>query len=83
MQVLRTLSAGHVDYAFSQPAEQVDPLLAIRQARILNRNHGMIEHGLTDFEVQLVVTQFQSALLVIPRDHASTVATKNATVKGQ
>jgi hypothetical protein len=40
MQVLPVLRIGHMDDATAQPAEQVDPLLAIGQALVLLRDDG-------------------------------------------
>jgi hypothetical protein len=70
-----------VDDSIPQPAEQVDPLLAIRQAGVLLRNDRMVEHRLTSLEIQPVAAEVGLSFLLIPGDHSLSVATKKSGVK--
>lgn len=73
MQVLPVLRIGHMDDATAQPAEQVDPLLAIGQALVLLRDDGMIEHLLTAIEVESMPAEIGLALRIVPGDHFCTM----------
>jgi hypothetical protein len=64
-----------------QPSEQVDPLLAVCNTRVLVRNDGVIKDRLASFKVEPVVMEVGSSLALIPCDHPLNVATKRSSVK--
>src|SRR5215467_11808516 len=70
-----------MDDSVVQPAQKVDPLLAVGLSRILTGDDWMIEDCFAVLEVQPVITKVGAPFALIPGDHCLSVATKSVGSK--
>jgi hypothetical protein len=71
MEIPPAFRVGHADDATVEPAEQVDPLLLVREAIVLFGEDGVIEDLLAALEVQAMLAEVGFAFDIVPGDHAS------------
>jgi hypothetical protein len=71
MEILPAFCVGHANDAAVEPAEQVDPLLLVREAIVLLGKDGVIEDLLAALEAQAMLAEIGFAFGIVPGDHAS------------
>ena len=76
MDLVSALRIGQADDATVQPAEEIEALFAKPLAVIFPGHDGMVEDLLTAFEIQSMLAEVGSALLLVPRRHQLNVDTK-------
>ena len=81
MRLIASLRVGHVHDDAIEPAEQIDPLFAIRYAGIFPSDDWSIEDRFAAHKIELVVSDVANALRFIPGRHALIVATKKPRVQ--
>ena len=75
VRLIASLCIGHMYNDAAQPAEQIDPLLAVGLTVVLPSDDRAIEDCLATHEIQTVDSDFASSLRLVPGHHDLIVAT--------